>query len=461
MKWLFSLFLLNATLFINCLGIEMRWDWQRINTSKITFPSSFSWGVALCEYQNSGADRCPNTNWAQWEYSHDSKGNPRIAGDQKSQGACNFYDKWRDDIQLLKELKVDSLRLSVEWSLIEPQCGAFDEKVIEHYRQICQTLLKEGITPLITLHHFTDPLWFTHIGAFEVEENSFYFVRFCKRIFTELADLVPLWVTFNEPGVYVFQGYLRGVFPPGEVFNINLAAQVLKNMLKAHVKAYKALKVLPEGKKVQIGIVHQLVQFEPYNEKNPLEKIVSGYMNSFMHQVIFDFLKTGEYRFVKPFQHYEKIEEAPYCYDFIGLNYYSHMLVTSQWPEIIKHESGYREGDIPTDMPYGIYAEGLYRAIKSVSELEVPIYITECGISDKKDDRRELFLKRYLYALSCAIEDGYDVRGFYYWSLMDNFEWDMGYDQKFGLYEIDFETQKRTLRNGSRYYIDVIEKSKE
>jgi beta-glucosidase len=458
-KFLIFLIFLSA---VTLLGREMRWNWSKINTDLISFPKDFSWGVALSEYQNSGTVHCPRNNWTEWEYSTDIQGKPRIQGGQKSGKACDFWDNWRNDISLLKELGVDSLRLSLEWSCIEPECGFFDKSAVEHYKELFKALQQENIKPLVTLHHFTEPLWFKNRGSFEKKENIAYFVRFCKHIFEELADVVPAWVTFNEPGVYVFQGYIRGVFPPGKT-DIKLASRVLKNILKAHVQTYKTLKNSEKGKKTQIGIVHQHVQFEPYHEYNPLEGIVAKYMNVCMCTPVFEFLRTGIYKFEVPLvaQTLYKDLDAPYCYDFIGLNYYSHFLVATTWPKVIEHHSGYREYDIPTDMPYGgIYAEGLYRAIKTFSQLHVPIYITECGIADKHDNRRELFLKRYLYALSSVIQEGYNVRGFYYWSLMDNFEWDMGYSMKFGLYEVNFETQQRTLRNGSRYFADVIKRMK-
>jgi beta-glucosidase len=458
-----KLLLILSFLTIPCSALEERWNWAHINTQDLHFPQPFNWGVALSEYQNSGAVHCPNSNWAEWEMGTDTQGKPRIDGGQKSGKACNFYENWREDINLLKELGINSLRLSVEWSLIEPQSGIFDEKVIAHYREICEALLAAHITPLITLHHFTDPLWFSQLGGFEKEENIFYFARFSEHIFKALADIVPLWVTINEPGIYTFQGYLLGVFPPGQRWNFKLASIVLKNLMKAHIEVYKVLKATELGQKVQIGLVHQIVQFEQFHEYNILERTVAKYMNSFMHGIIFKFLKTGKFRFDVPFTCHTKYKDstAPDCYDFIGLNYYSNFLVMCRWPDIIKAGSGYREPEIATDMPYGeIYAEGLYRAIKMVSELGVPIYITECGIADKKDDRRKLFLERYLYATSCALEDGYDVRGFYYWSLMDNFEWNMGYDMKFGLYEVDFETQKRTLRQGAYPFIETIRRFK-
>lgn len=488
-----SLLLLLLGFFGSAQGREVRWPWKKIDTSNIYFPKNFMWGVGTSAGQihnetkkrqkiNLAKQEIKETlsNWGRWEQGRHADGSPHIWHDQRIGEACDHLKKWPEDIELIKRTGVNSYRFSVSWSLIEPECGVFDQDMIDFYKKFCQELLKAGIEPMITLHHFTHPEWFEakggefseeknvwHGGGFEKKENIKYFVRFCKKIFAELGDQVHLWCTINEPGVYVFQGYLRGVFPPGHVLDIKTAradfkraAKVLRNLLEAHVEAYFALKDLPHGDEAQIGIVQQVVQFEPYGNWHFFENLVAKYINLFMTDAIMNFLETGRFKCKVPLMAHVKdtIKDAPYSYDFIGLNYYSHVLVQFKLPEVIVHGTGVRKGDIMTDMPYALYPEGLYRAIDRVSVLGVPIYITECGIADKKDDRRKLFLERYLFALSQALKDGYDVRGFYYWSLMDNFEWDMGYDMKFGLYAVDFETKERTLRDGARYYIDVIKR---
>ncbi|MCX5922502.1 MAG: glycoside hydrolase family 1 protein [Candidatus Dependentiae bacterium] len=447
---------------IAAFGTELAWDWSTIDVDAVFFDKNFIFGSAVAEYQVSGAFNCPNANWALWDYAKDKHGNPRIHGGQRSGRACDFWHSFKEDIALLKHMKVKAFRFSVEWSIIEPQQGVIDKAAIAHYHELCDELLAAGIKPVVTLHHFTHPLWFEKLGAFELEENIPYFVDFARLMVQELGSKVMLWATFNEPGVYVFQGYIRGVWPPGKI-GINRAGKVLYNMMCAHVKAYKAIKNLPGGDTTQVGLVHSVTQFDPYNDDSVIEKTLCYYINHMFHDVITEFFAQGVFSFHVPvLASLDYVNSDAVCsLDFLGINYYSHVLLRVELGFNTMAGQAYRSHEIKTDMPYCIYAEGLYRAIKDVSERitvpqNIPMYITENGIADSKDDRRELFIKRYLYALSRAIQDGYDVRGYFYWSLLDNFEWSEGYTQKFGLYDVDMATQQRTLREGSKALLKVI-----
>ncbi len=466
---LMSIMFLPSYVFSQFTPHADRWDWKAINTKDITFGKHFLWGAAICEYQNSGAFHCDKNNWAHWENTTFANGKPHTVNGQKSGPSCNHWDLYRKDIELMKQLGLNSFRFSVEWSKIEPQEGTFDEPAIQHYVDFCNALLEAEIKPLITLHHFTHPQWFEDKGAFEHEENITYFVRFAKRVFEALGSKVHLWCTLNEPTIYAFQGYVRGVFPPGkksfaELFPNQLAVHVLRNLMIAHTQVYKTLKAMPHGDRAQIGLVHQYLRFMPYTSWHLLEKLPGFALNHFLNDVVLNFCSTGtfKYNFYVPCIaniHAEyQAPEGPLL-DFIGLNYYSRVLVHFKW--LILPMSSCYPHEIMTDMPYAMYAQGLYEAIKDVARLRVPIYITENGIADEKDTKRKQFLKQYIYALSTAIRDGYDVRGFYYWSLTDNFEWDMGYTMRFGLYGVNFQTQERTLRKGSQYYAKVIRKARE
>jgi len=430
------------------------------NNSLKMFPSTFLWGTAVSEYQVSGALGCPHSNWAVFEYGVTKEGKPNIANGQCSGSACDFKNHYHEYITLMKELGTNAFRFSVEWSNIEPEEGVFCHEELQFYDDFCQALLDAGITPMITLHHFTDPRWFAQKGGFEKEENIAYFVRFCKKVFEHLRDKVSLWATFNEPNIYVFQGYDRGVFPPGKKSRF-AAVRVLRNMLKAHVCSYKALKTSVKGDTAQIGIVHQYLKFYPYSSWNLLERMPGLLFNDLLNTYIFKFLKTGLFKVkVSPFCEYEyQVTRDHKFYDFIGLNYYSRVIVKWQ-PSLTQLlvPSCY-PGEIMTDMPYAMYAQGLYEAIADMSKFNVPIYITENGIADAHDNRRSQFIKEYIGALRQAMQKGYDVRGYFYWSLMDNFEWDEGYHKKFGLCHVDFDTKKATLRPGAQVYRDVIQSS--
>ncbi len=409
----------------------------------------FYFGVSTSEYQVSGEKGCPNANWVTWEEAGKTK--------SRSGGANEHYTNMDRDIQLIEDLGCNSYRFSVEWSLIEPKNGRFDQKAINHYKALLKKLKKKNITPMVTLHHFTTPRWFEELGGFENEENIHYFVRFAEKMFRALGADVDQFVTFNEPGVLAFMTYGMGEFPPGKAAHLNDCGALMKNLLIAHVQTYRTLKAINPNK--QIGIVHQYIGFTPYSGWNPVESVLASYLDYTSHRALLNFFKTNQFSFYIPFvanQSYE-VEKDEKIIDFLGLNYYSHPLVTMHLDITNPIQSSCYEGEKMTDMPFRMYPQGLYDALKDCQSLDVPLYVTETGIADEKDELRAEFITRVLASLDRAKADGIDVRGFYYWTLMDNFEWAEGYTKKFGLYEYNFETKEVTLRKGSEAYKEGIQ----
>ena len=434
---------------------ELRWDWKKIDINKIEFPDSFFWGTATASHQVEG--NCKNNNWYQWESNLDEKGVPRIKNNQKSGLACDHWNKYNEDINLIKNLGVSHYRFSLEWSKIEPSMGNYDKDVINHYIELVDSLIEKNIIPVITLHHFTNPIWFENIGAFEKEENIDYFIKFCEKIFPIFNDKVKIWCTINEIEVYSVMGYFAGVFPPGKK-DPQSTVVVMKNLLIAHTKLYNKLKNMPNGENCQIGLVKNIMQFDPYRRWNILDWMVCYVTDKIYNGTILTYLKTGKININIPFfvklKYNSNLNEIGT--DFFGLNYYSHNHLKFKFDRYEFFENKFFDYDIMTDMPYTIYAEGFYRALKDASKIGKPIIVTENGIADDEDSKRSIYIQRYLYAMSCAIKEGVDVKGYFYWSLMDNFEWAEGYDMKFGLYEVDFKTQKRTLRKGSQKFVDIV-----
>lgn len=424
---------------------KVYWDWTQLEAAAeaVQLPKAFLLGCGVSELQISGADNLPNSQWTAWER----------AGKVPASGkACDSLHRREQDIELLKKMGMKAYRFSVDWSLIEPQEGEFDHTMLKHYRDFCDDLIVAGIKPVATLHHFVHPQWFEDKGSFEVEANTDYFVRFSTEVFKVLGNRVYMWCTINEPSVYPFQAYIRGVWPPGFKCNFTKAGIVLKNYMRAHVDTYYALKALDAS--AQIGIVHQALRFDAHASWNLVGRAISAALNQFSDSVL-NFFATGKFKFAVPFGRaieYDGGARAMHANDFIGLNYYCH-------PFIGFVGEAYHNHEIKTDMPYAIYAEGLYYAIRDVAQLRIPIYITENGIADKTDTKRDLWIKRHLYALSKAIQEGYDVRGFLYWSLMDNYEWDRGYAQQFGLCSVNLETFERTIRPGAQCFINHAQKS--
>lgn len=459
------------------------WPWKKIEKSKYypargsDFPPGFIWGAGTSAYQVESD--CTNSSYANWTQ-------PRSYKEPAGIG-CDHNNRYKEDIKLMaNELKINADRFSVERSKIEPQPGQFDEKQLALYADICRELIKNGIRPVIGFHHYSDPQWFIDRGGFANKENIDGFVKFCTRVFQVLnaaclkaiqkngntaqpANLMPMYLTFNSPSSYAVQGYLRGERPPGQK-DIMSMAKVLRNMLEAHVRAYQAIKQLPDGESARIGITHNVFQMDPYSKFNPIHKVKCHYATKLVHDCVLDFFATGDFKVAIPFKvtvqaHNNK---APKSLDFIGLNYYSHGLVGAFGNPIRA------AGELHTDnKQYTIYAEGLYRAIadltnKLTKKISIPIYVTENGIGTNDDNLRDLFLKRYMFALAQAIADGYDVRGYIHWSFMDNYEWGT-YNVRYGLYYVDRTPDPKTgkpvltrhLKKGAQYFVDLINDHRE
>jgi beta-glucosidase len=420
------------------------------------------WGTAISEYQVSGSKICKHSNWSNWEQKRIHRNHPTILDNDWSLEACNFWDNYEYYIELLQELGCNSFRFSIEWTVIEPECGNFSQEALDHYIELCNALINAGIEPIVTLHHFTHPAWFENIGGFTKEKNIKYFVRFSKYVFHALQDRVRLWCTINEIGPFVFMGYIMGSFPPG-VHNLHMAARVMRTMLKAHCRVYKALKKMSLNPETHIGLVHQYCTFEPHDTSllgkcNLLEQVPAYFMTYVFNSAILHFLRTGVLFPHNPLLRLN-IPDAPQCFDFIGLNLYSRIVLKSHLKQCIKTRDFSdivkpmgRNGELMTDMPYPICPESLYNAIVDLSSLNVPIYITENGLADAQDNRRGLFITAYLKELARAIKDGYDVRGYFFWSLIDNFEWAEGYSKKFGLYRYNPLTGIGELKDGAKVY---------
>jgi beta-glucosidase len=442
---------------------ELRWDWNQIKidprevATRIKRNSkSFMFGSATAAHQVEGNNT--NNNWYEWEMIPG-----KIRNGDKSGAACEHYTRYPQDIQLLKnELGVKAYRFSIEWSRIQPhgRRGEWNQAEVAHYHRMIDEIVRQGLTPMITLHHFTNPTWFQNMNSWEHTENVDWFVEFSEFVFKEYSGKVKYWCTFNEVMMYVNIGYIEGRWPPGKT-QPQVALNVLQNLLIAHTRVYHKLKTLPNGKESMIGFVKEYTQMDPVPATNFVTNFISRFWNSYTNELILEYFTTGKLQFHVPFigdLNYTNILGKT-SNDYMGLNYYSHnniFLNMSTWPPIwIGHRPEARE--VMTDMGYPVYAEGFYRALKRFGKLGIPVIVTENGCADDKDVLiRDMYIKRYTYALSKAMEDGVDVRGYFFWSFLDNFEWADGYQMRFGLYEVDYKTQKRTLRRGARFFVDLV-----
>ena len=414
---------------------EQHENWANVNLDDVHFPEGFHWGTATAAHQVEG--HLVN-NWTH----HEQRKNLEQSG-----AACDHWNRWREDFQLLTDLGMTSYRFSIEWSRIEPTEGTWNNDALAVYSNMVDDLLERGIRPVVTLHHFSHPQWWEAKGGFADRANAPHFVRYCERVFEVLSDRVETWVTINEPTVFSTMGYTLGMFPPGRR-SLRATLRVMRNLLLAHADVYLALKkIRPE---VRIGIAKNVTLFDPKNRWSPIDWPLARLLEWFWNGAWRSGVENGRMFF-------GDVSAAKGTLDFVGLNYYTHVLVGPASVSLLKMKFPKRAHEVATEFGYPMYAEGLRRALDFLAPLGVPIEITENGVADANDTLRTEHLKRHLWVLSQAIQDGHDVRSYHHWSLMDNFEWAEGYSMRFGLHHVDFETQERTLRPSGAVYKRIIE----
>jgi beta-glucosidase len=398
----------------------------------IQFPKDFLWGAATSAYQVEGNNT--KSDWWQWERKSG------VAG--LSRQACRHYEFFEQDFDLAVSLNHNSHRLSVEWSRIEPQQGFFAEEEITHYKKVISALNKRNLEPVVTLSHFTIPQWFADMGGWKNKSAVNFFLRFVRKTVSALAPNVRFWITINEPLVYVYHSYMLGVWPPQEK-SLFAAQKVTATLVDAHIKSYRLIRDLYKESNLNrpwISIAKNIQAFEPC-----ISSIRNKIATAIRDRVYnFDFL--------------DKLMRAQ-TLDFIGVNYYSRNLVElyGWWPKNFAmdccrmNHSRLRKNSLGWD----IYPKGLYDMLIKLNRYNLPIMITENGICTDDDGLRWDFIREHLSAIHKAIEDGVNVTGYLYWSLLDNFEWDKGFAPRFGLIDVDYDTFKRTVRESAYKYAQV------
>ncbi|NPA96162.1 MAG: glycoside hydrolase family 1 protein [Crenarchaeota archaeon] len=401
----------------------------------LRFPEEFVFGVATSAYQVEGDNR--NADWWEWEESG------RVPS--RSGKACNHWELYRIDIEIMAELGIQAYRFSVEWSRLFPQPKRIDYGALQRYHEILALLRRYGIEPVITIHHFTNPIWFARLGGWRKSENIEHFARYVELLADEFRD-VRLWITINEPNVYAFMGFIQGSWPPGER-NPKLADAVLRNLAEAHARAYEILR----GRGA-VGIAQNMMWFVPRSssrlDSRAKERVEEIWNWGFLKGVISGELRgfAGRYR----------VRESGL--DFIGVNYYTALKVGHSWNPLRMFLSiEPLQSPARSTMGYYIHPRGIKEVVAETHRIfGKEIYITENGFAVESDDLRSRAIVEHLYCLLKAMELGARVKGYFYWSLLDNFEWDRGYTQRFGLVEVDFQTFERRLRRSAEVYSTII-----
>ncbi|AZR73767.1 beta-glucosidase [Anoxybacter fermentans] len=440
------------------------------------FPEDFIWGAATASYQIEGAYNEDGKGESIWDRFSHTPG--KILNGDTGDVACDHYHRFREDVKLMKELGLDSYRFSISWPRVLPEGkGQVNEKGLDFYKQLVDQLLKAGIDPAITLYHWDLPQALQEKGGWANRDTAKYFVEYANLIFKELGDVVPLWITHNEPWVVSFPGHAFGEHAPG-IKNYQTALQVAHNLLLSHGMAVQSFRQL--GLPGKIGITLNLTPVYPFSD-NEADQKACDLQDAFINRWFLDPIFEGSYP-EELHQIYRKkvgefiiknddLEIINQKIDFLGINYYLRL--------VVKHNPDYNifgvetvkpEGREYTEMGWEVYPEGLYDLLIRLHKDYAPeaLYITENGAAYQDqidadgrvhDQKRIAYLKAHLKNAHRAIEAGVPVKGYYIWSLMDNFEWAFGYSKRFGLIYINYDNQQRILKDSAYWYRTIIAKN--
>ena len=419
-----------------------------------SYGSKFLWGAATSAHQVEGGN--DRNDWWRWEAEPG-----HIRGGARSGAACLHWERYPGDLDLLRGLGMNAYRLSIEWSRVEPEAGRIDEEALAHYRSVLEACRERSITPMVTIHHFTNPLWFTALGGWEERRNLPHFERHARLLGERFGDLVDWWITVNEPEVLGFYGYASGVWPPG-VADRTRALAVIANLLEAHALASRALRDADrvdadgDGRATMIGAAKHWVLLEPRRAWWPLDRMAASAQNAVFNEAVAEALAGGpiDLRIPGARSARRKVEALAGSSDFLGVNYYTRWLVTL----FGRDSRSVRRGAPVSDLGWEIYPEGIERALAACAEFGLPMVITENGLSDAADRHRPSFVRSTLASLDRARRKGADVRGYFHWSLMDNFEWADGHEGRFGLHAVDFDRPEgpRVARPSAAIYAEEI-----
>jgi beta-glucosidase len=409
------------------------------------FPRGFLWGTATAAYQVEGNNT--NSDWWAWEQDgHIQKGH-------KSGLACDWWGgRWREDFDRAADGHQNAHRMSIEWSRIRPTPDRWDEYALDRYREMVRGLVERGMTPLVTLHHFTDPIWLAEQGGWENDKVVAHFEAYVRKVVEALREYVNLWVTINEPNSVAVSSRFLGIFPPGKK-DLGSAMRLMANQVRAHAAAYRAIHSLQPT--ARVGIAHHYRGFSPARSWFPMDRLAvrlqSGTFNEFFAQAT----SQGVAYFLGLKQ---RFPEARNTQDFFGLNYYTRELVafTPFKPgDLFSRRYFPSEAEVSSSGTLANIPEGLYQAIQWALRFKLPILITENGVEDASDQLRPRYMIQHLHQVWRAVNFNFPVKGYFHWTLVDNFEWERGWTQRFGLWELDTVTQARRKRPSADLYAEI------
>ncbi len=410
------------------------------------FPRGFLWGSATASHQVEGNNT--NNNWWAWEQQPD-----RIHHGHKSGLACDWWGgRWREDFDRAAENGQNAHRFSVEWSRIQPTPDHWDESALEHYREMLRGLYSRSMTAMVTLHHFSDPLWLVEMGGWENDAVVDLFARFVKKTVEALQEYTNLWVTINEPNVYTTSGYFMGVFPPGKN-DFQAGIHAMENMVKAHAAAYQVIHQVQNTARVGMAINYR--SFVPAQSWSPFDRWAASLQSKFFNDFFPQALASGVLRYPA---WSKKLSAAKGTQDFIGVNYYTRDYVRFsplKVSDLFGHRFYLPNAELSETGFIANAPQGMFEALKWSTQFDKPIMITENGVEDPHDDFRRRYLIQHLHQVWRAVNFNFPIKGYFHWCLVDNFEWERGWTQRFGLWELDIETQARRKRPSVDLYAEI------
>ncbi|HEX7063433.1 MAG TPA: GH1 family beta-glucosidase [Bacillales bacterium] len=435
------------------------------------FPKDFIWGTATASYQIEGAYNEDGRGESIWDRFSRTPG--KVYENHNGDVACDHYHLYKDDIQLMADLGIQSYRFSIAWSRVFPEPGRFNQKGIDFYKRLLKELHRHNIEPAATIYHWDLPQWLQDRGGWTNRETVDHFVHYAETLFEELGDQVSMWITHNEPWCAAFLGHAFGVHAPGHQ-DLKEALTVSHHLMLSHGKAVQAFR--RSGKKGEIGITLNLTPAVAATDKREdveAAKRSDGFGNRWFLDPVFkgnypsDMIKVfaeeaGELDFIES----DDLAVISEPIDFLGVNYYFHNVVKEDSSDPLLGSSSLPVEGKTTEMGWGIHPESLYRLLHRLKEdyTELPLYITENGaafpdqvINGEIDDQDRIdYLKSHFDAAGRFIDEGGNLKGYYVWSLLDNFEWAFGYEKRFGIVYVDYETQERIPKASAKWYKDII-----
>ena len=414
------------------------------------FPQGFLWGSAASAHQVEGNNL--HNDWWAWEQAGRVK--------EPSGLACDHYRRYPQDFDLAVSMHHTAHRFSVEWSRIEPAEGQWNDEALAHYRDVVQALRSRRLEPVVTLHHFTTPQWMAQQGGWTNPRIVERFARYVHKVADAIGDSVRYWAPINEPMVHVRMHYIQGLGPPG-ARDLKQGLLVAEHLIRAHAAAYRALHAAarPGQPAPMVGIAHHIPAFRPCHAWWPPDRWAARVTDGIFNAAMLDAMTEG--RWSVPGLGTRAMPDAKRTLDFLGVNFYGRQFihwrpVLGQWPaqtcDLGHHP---RQVTERTSLGWDVSPEAFGEVLLDYTKLGLPIFVTENGTYMADDARRWRFILRHIQAMARAMQRGAPVIGYLYWSLLDNFEWVEGYGPRFGLVDINYATQQRTVRESGKQYAEI------